>query len=61
MTIKIISTLTLFNRIRPIYEKLSDQLPDWAKFRYTPKGQLGEILANLGENCNGAKWRNFTK
>ena len=32
------------NRIPPIYEKLSDQFVYWAKFRYTPKGQLGKIL-----------------
>ena len=31
-------------RIPPIYEKLSDQFVYWAKFRYTPKGQLGKIL-----------------
>ena len=32
------------SRIPPIYEKLSDQFVYWAKFRYTPKGQLGKIL-----------------
>ena len=34
----------IYNRIPPIYEKLSDQFVYWAKFRYTPKGQLGKIL-----------------
>ena len=33
----------IYNRIPPIYEKLSDQFVYWAKFRYTPKGQLGKI------------------
>ena len=35
---------TFIIRIPPIYEKLSDQFVYWAKFRYTPKGQLGKIL-----------------
>ena len=34
----------VYDRIPPIYEKLSDQFVYWAKFRYTPKGQLGKIL-----------------
>ena len=30
-------------RVPAKYEKLSDQFVYWAKFRYTPKGQLGKI------------------
>ena len=45
--------INVISRVRPIYEKLTDQVPDGAKVRYSPKGQLGEISANLGENCNG--------
>ena len=47
-------------RIPPIYEKLWDQFVYWAKFRYTPKGQLGKILLNSNENCNSAELRKFT-
>ena len=52
--------MKLRTRVRPIYEKLSDQVPNGGKVRYGPKGHLGEILTNLGENCNGAEQRNFT-
>ena len=34
-------------RVPPIYEKFSDQVPNWAKVVPWAKGQLGQIWANL--------------
>ena len=40
----------MLSRVPPKYEKLSDQFPDRGKVRHCPKGQLGQIWVNFGQN-----------
>ena len=48
-------------RCTSIWTKLSYQFLDWSIVRHCPKGQLGQIWVNLGQNCGRAESRNFTQ